>query len=692
MTYSPLTYPPGVCLVDSQFAASQQISNSKDGGVRGRITNMEGSRFVAGFPEKLKGWNYAYSTTGGTSGVALNGVPRGLKDWRDNSSNVYLGIGTHEKLYVFFNGSATEITPLRAIQTGTLTNAFVTTSNSAVVTVLQGTHGQQTGDYIQLVAAGTVGGISPQGVFNPITSLGTNSYSFVNSSVATSAGTGGGTIAYTYYRTTLTNPFTTTSNSTTVKVTQGTNGASAGDFVTISGGTSVGGITLSGEYQIQSIIDINDYTITALSTATAGVTGGGTPNFQYNVPTGNQNAMTSYGYGDGGYGEGGYGESTIGTTLPPRVWALSPYGAQLLCSYYGGTLYIYDPTITGGNGRAYPMYGAPATLLWSFVTAERFVFALGINGILMEMAWPDQSNYNTWISTPTNTANSGLTLQAGSYLIAGLPVATGVSMVFTNRAAYTFTYSGDNFVYDNQIAADGAGLIGPLACNTIGGIAFWMGNSEFWTWNGTVAPMGSDDIRDYVFQNINLAQSFKFVCATNISKKEVWFFYVSSAASEIDSYVIYHLDQSCWSKGTVLQRTSWIDRGLFPTPIATDANGYIYNQESGTDAAGQALNSYIEYSPVSIAEGEMNQDVFSFIPDFERNSGNISLTVLSSSYPQDTPTVNGPYTIGQSDANPRIDLRIGAKLIGYEITSDQIGGDWRMGVHVVESQPAGARR
>lgn len=689
MTYQPLTYPPGVCKVDSPFAASYQVSGSKDGGVRGRFTDMEGARFVAGFPEKLAGWNYAYSTTGGTTGVALTGVPRGLKDWRDNSANVYLGIGTHEKLYVFFQGSATDITPFRAIQTGTLTNAFVTTSNSQTVTVLQGTHGQQTGDYVQLTSGTAVGGITIAGVFDPITVTGTNAYTFLNPSPATSAGTGGGLITYTYYRTTLTNPFTTVSGTNVVKVAHTANGASQGDFVEISGATSVGGLTLSGEYPITSIIDANDYYITAASNATSSTTGGGTPSFQYDVSIGTADSSTNFGYGDGGYSEGGWSQSTIGTTMPPRVWALSPYGQQLLASYYGGTLYVWDPTI---GGRAYPLYGAPATMVWSFVTAERFVFALGINGLLMQLAWPDQNNYNTWISTPTNTANSGRTLQNGSYLVSGLSIRDGVSMVFTNRAAYTFTYSGDNFVYDDQTASDGCGLVGPLAVNAVAGSAYWMGNSEFWMWNGVVQPMGSDDIRDYVFQNINLSQSYKFVCGVNIAKKEIWFFYVSASSTEIDSYVIFHLDQACWSKGTVLLRTSWVDRGLFPTPVATDFSGYIYNQESGTDAAGQALNSYIKYSPVSISNGSVNHDVFSFTPDFERNSGNISLSVLSQGYPQDTATVSGPYTIGPNDVNPRIDLRLGAKLIGYELQSNVVGGDWRIGMPVIEIQPAGARR
>ena len=48
----------------------------------------------------------------------------------------------------------------------------------------------------------------------------------------------------------LTNPFTTTSGSVTVTVTDAGHGAIAGDFVTFSGASTVGGLNLNGEFQI----------------------------------------------------------------------------------------------------------------------------------------------------------------------------------------------------------------------------------------------------------------------------------------------------------------------------------------------------------------------------------------------------------------------------------------------------------
>lgn len=692
MSNVDLTPLPGVCKVNSAYSSSIQMAYNNGKMNIGRFTDMNGARFVAGMPEKIGGWVLAQSS-------ALQGVPRGMKDWRDNNANIYVGIGTSQKLYYYSVAlsATTDITPWRQILTGTLTNPLYTNANSAVVKVNHTAHGLKTGDYAMLTSsqAVAVGDITVSGVFNPITVIDANNYDVTFTSAAVNTENGvGGTVSYVYYRITLTNPFTTVNGQTAVTVTHNANGANSGDFVTIAGATAVGGLTLSGEYQISNA-SANSYTITAASAATSGATGGGTPTFQYDISVGLANTAFAYGYGVGGYsGPQGYGQpsATSTLTLQCRVWTLDHYGQQLLGTYNGGTIYIWDPTI---QGRAYPLYNAPASMNASFVTAERFPFALGA-GLPMEVQWPDQSNYTNWTPSATNSANAN-TLQTGAFLVGGLVVRDGVSMVFSNNAAYVFNYSGDSYVYNTTTAGVQCGAVGALAMSVVGGTAYWFGYNELWMWNGAVSAIGTDDIRDFIFTNINTLQLAKCVVSTNVSKKEVFFFYPSLASNEIDSYVIYHVDQGCFSigaaaNGNQLARTSWVDRGLLSNPMASDSNGYLYNQESGTDANGAAMISYVTFSPMDISKGDRRMDLFAFIPDFERQTGNLTLTVNTQTYPDDPLTQYGPYTLSPSDANPRQDLRIGAKLVGYTIESDILGGDWRLGVPRVEVQPAGARR
>lgn len=687
MSYTPLTALPGVCKVDSAYMNSIKQAFVSGRGAVGRYTDMNKMRFVAGFPEKIGGRVKATTTQ-------LTGVPRGIRDWRDNNQVIYLGIGTNKKLYIYSQNAVTDITPLRSVVTGTLTNPFTTTNGSASVSVAHTSHGLKVNDFVMFTSSAAVGGLTISGVYFVTTVTDANNYVINAVSTATSGASGGGTVSYTYYRITLTNPFSTVSGSSTVTVAHSNHGAGVGDYVTISDASAVGGLTLSGQYVITSVA-ANTYTITAGSNASSTVSGGGgTPNFQYDISIGNADSAYQYGYGTGGYGQdqgGGYGTlGTIGYLLGARVWALDHYGQQLLANPYGGTIYVYDPV---QQGRAYPLYGAPSICYGMFVTPERFVFALtnsSSTGNPMQVQWPDQNSYTTWTAAVTNTANAR-TLQNGNFLVNGCAVRDGVSMVWSNTTAFTFNYTGDNFVYASSSVGIGAGLVGPLAVVVIGGVAYWMGYNEFWNWNGSVAPLPSDDIRDYVYTNINLQQAQKFWAGANISKKEVWFGYCSANSTEVDSYVIYHIDQGCFSIGT-WPLTSWADRGLFSNPMSVASDSYIYTQESGYDDNGSAMDSYCVFSPMDISKGDKNMDISGFIPDFERQIGNVSLTVNTQTYPQDTATANGPYTIADNDTTPIIDLRLGAKLVGFRLESNVLGGDMRIGLNRVNLQQAGGRR
>ena len=110
----------------------------------------------------------------------------------------------------------------------------------------------------------------------------------------------------------LSNPFTTTNGSANVLVTIANHGASIGDFVTFSGMTAVGGLTLNGEYQITSnnvnLLTSSTFNITAATAATSSANGGGTvgnkAEFQINIGTNS----TLYG--------NGWGAGTWGGILP----------------------------------------------------------------------------------------------------------------------------------------------------------------------------------------------------------------------------------------------------------------------------------------------------------------------------------------------------------------------------------------
>lgn len=115
---------------------------------------------------------------------------------------------------------------------------------------------------------------------------------------------GGSLYDITPIRTTIiqVNPFTTTSGSATVQVSIPAHGAFVGDFVTFSGASAVGGLTLNGEFQIVDVITSSLFTIQAITQASSSATGGGTVTAVFQINTGLDSTLYGNGFGAGTWG------------------------------------------------------------------------------------------------------------------------------------------------------------------------------------------------------------------------------------------------------------------------------------------------------------------------------------------------------------------------------------------------------
>ena len=98
------------------------------------------------------------------------------------------------------------------------------------------------------------------------------------------------------------NPFTTVNGSATVTVTIPNHGAVVNDFVTFTGASAVGGLTLNGEYQIVTVTNSSVFLITAASNATSGATGGGSVTAAFQIQTGLDSTLYGNGWGAGTWG------------------------------------------------------------------------------------------------------------------------------------------------------------------------------------------------------------------------------------------------------------------------------------------------------------------------------------------------------------------------------------------------------
>jgi hypothetical protein len=181
--------------------------------------------------------------------------------------------------------------------------------------------------------------------------------------------------------------FAATNGSTTITVTDLNHGVVLGDFVTFAYAQSLGGtITdtiLNAEFQVQSIIDADNYTITSPVAANASDIGNGGPDVigMYQISIGPEVAVPVIGWGSSFWGSGSWG---VGTSVSDalRVWSQSNFGEDLVFGPRGGSIYYWDASV----GHTSPIFtvtiASPAVVTTTVSLVDDTAVAFNTTGLL----------------------------------------------------------------------------------------------------------------------------------------------------------------------------------------------------------------------------------------------------------------------------------------------------------------------
>lgn len=457
--------------------------------------------------------------------------------------------------------------------------------------------------------------------------------------------------------------FAATNGSSILTVSDTAHGCVIGDFVTFSGAVSLGGTitaaVLNQEYQVVSIPSANSYTINVGVTANASDVGNGgasvVATYQINVGPAIQLPLVGWGAGAWGLGAWGTGVPSVNAL---RIWTQSNFGENLVFGPRGGAIYYWNSS-TGLSSRGVllsSLLGASDVptkqniLLVSDVS--RFVIAFGANEIgsptqdPMLIRWSDQEDATNWTPSPTNQAGS-LRLSRGSEIIAALHTRQEIA-VFTDSSVYSLQYLGPPAVWGATLIAEGVSVIGPNSAVVASGVTYWMGVDKFYKYDGNVTTLRCD-LRQHVFSDINLSQSYQAFGGVNEAFNEVWWFYCSENSTIVDRYVVYNYLEDIWYYGT-MGRTAWIAADVSDYPVAATYSNNLVQHEVGVDnketATPLPINSYIETAEWDIGDGDSFTFIRRVLPDVTfRNS-------TSGSNPQLTMTIKPMRNSGSGFNNP----------------------------------------
>lgn len=705
MPYAKFPLKPGVIKDDTSLAA------------KGFWVDADGIRFVRGLPET----QYGYESVSSSS---LLGLSRGTYQWADNSRNPFASFGTNLRLYAMdIDGNVTDITPIISRTNESI--SFTTTNGSSTVTMTRSSHGLFQFQKFQLLNASTptVGGVTINGTYTVATVVDANNITFVAAQTASSSA--GPTASTCDYYVSLA-PGQVDG--------LGGLGFGAGGFGLSGFGNTSVGLTLyprtySESQWGQNLIanprggGIYEWApnVTATELTTNGTFTGSATGWVLNA---------GWAYGANNIiATAASAAFTQSETLLPGAWYLciinvSAYTSGTIQGSIGGVNFgsainaagKYFLKFNSGAGgsqilaftgavanltvnlvslmvetTAEQITNAPTNSTSAFVTTERILVSCGNpntagNFDAMRISWTDTQNNQTWTPAASNLAGS-FTLSNGSRIVRGMP-GTNENVVLTDKTLYSMRYVPDpSVVYNFTEIAGGAGLISPNALCTVGGIFYWIApDGTVWQYDGSTAQQIECPMARDFFDNLADGQQDKIFAfgLTSRDRVEVWFIYPDIRdGNECSRYLIYHVTESTreqypvWAPGKTT-RTSWLNIGVFPYPLAVDTSGNIWYQEKGFSANGGPRQWFITSAYSDVGDGDSHMRLVNYQPDSQGQGG---YTLTLNGRIRNLSGINvrsfGPYNVLTNTG--KVPIRFNGQEIQRTYAGNAAPSFWRLG-------------
>ena len=730
-------------------------------GAEGRWVDSDNVRFRYGLPEKVGGWQSLLTDS-------IVGVARKQHAFVDNKGNRYVAIGTDKFLLIYFEGQLFDITPFRSNNAGVIdaltSSTLATDSTTAKTCTITTTtdHALSVGDIVELSSVTLPSGTGLNGtdfedkLFQVLSVPTPTTFTIDSLNQATAVISTGGTMTVKVYETV--GPAAQTygygygvgnyGGNITGALQNDLDGALAADSAGNNGSgtqirlTSTTGFPTTGTIAVGN--ELITYTnivgneLTGISRGALGTATFGTINGQAHsdgaVVT---NATEFTGWGSA------VEASTV--TLEPGLWSLSNFGQVLVSTIANGKTFTWDSSIAARLSTHASMTtsgfetridaatdsGNPtATRVTLISPTTRHLIHLGTETTIgdsttqddMFIRFSEDESINKYTPEATNTAGTQR-LQDGTRIMGGL-VAKENILIWTDNALYTMKFVGAPFTFGFEQVGTNCGLIGKNAAIEIDGVAYWMGNNGFFSFDGTVNTLPCS-VEDFVYDNADTTKGQQVNAGINNLFTEVVWWYPTQGSEFNNRYVVYNYGQNNaqlpmgnWYTGTNTNsiRTTWIDSLVYPRPYATAYNStntgtfpviigetglgqtVFFEHESGNDQVNPdgsvtTLTSFIQSFSFSLQpdQSEVFLAMRRFLPNFKVLVGNNQVTLSIKDFPaeDDVQTTLSPFTINSNTL--KVDTRARGRYANIKIENTGVNESWRFGTFQVDIQPDGRR-
>ena len=714
-------------------------------GAEGRWIDSDNVRFRYGLPEKLGGWQSLLNQS-------IVGVSRKLHSFVDLEGNRYTAIGTDKFLLVYFEGQLFDVTPLKTAITSVSMSTGSDPSKEVSLT-FSANHNLKSGDIILLDNVTVPSGVNltnaafEDKIFQ-VTRVTSSLIAIVTGTqTASGAATNGSCTVIPYepvgpsvqsygYGFGIGEYGGVVPNAQQNTLSSGINASVTTIPVTSNAGFPAVGTVIIGT----ELITYTGKGTNTFTGATRGIKGTTAASHSSGALVIDATKYTGWGSAvDAGV-----------VTLEPGLWSLNNFGQVLVATIANSKTFTWDSGITArlatrastttpgfptaiGTGVGNPT--ATRSTLISPTTRHLIHFGTEVtigNPATQDdmfIRFSNQEDINEYDILAVNSAGSQR-LQDGTKIVGALTAKENI-LVWTDNSLYAMKFVGAPFTFGFEQVGTNCGLIGKNAAVEIDGVAYWMSNNGFFSFDGTVNSLPCS-VEDYIFDDAATTKGQQICAGINNLFTEVTWWYPSETSDFNNRYVTYNYGQlgqnapmGNWYTGVNKNsiRTSWIDSLIYPRPYATSyisstpfqpSNGtfpdvigqsglgqtLFFEQEIGTDQINPdgtttTLTSLIESYDFALQTdqgvGEYFLAMRRFLPNFKVLTGDVQVTISVADYPADPNTVTtlSPFIINST--TNKVDTRARGRYAALKIENTGSGQSWRFGTFQADLQPDGRR-
>lgn len=223
-------------------------------------------------------------------------------------------------------------------------------------------------------------------------------------------------------------------------------------------------------------------------------------------------------------------------------WSFAQFGDTTLAANKG------DAIQSSTSGAFAAISGAPKADI--IFTVGSFVMAMNVDdGAAKLDGWHCCASFDEtdWTENVATQSASGRLVATPGPLTAGGRLGE-YAVAYKATSLYLGQYVGAPAVWD-WIPIQGAGCVGKDALCDVDGLHFFVGQNNFWLFDGTrPQPVGDMEVRQWFYENSNPAYLSRCKCVYDRKKNRVWVFYPSTSSEVCDSALVYHVKTKRWGR------------------------------------------------------------------------------------------------------------------------------------------------